>query len=235
MPNAFQAGSYLAAVGVYLMLVALGSATIQWNYFLPSINSITADNQVLLTFDDGPDEHYTPLILDILQQSQIKAVFFLIGSKVVQYPDIVQRIHQEGHLIGNHTTSHSNSLPWANTAKLQQDITECAKVIAQVTGSTPRLFRPPFGVTTPRYARVIKRLGLQSIGWSIRSLDTTITEESKLLQRILHQVRGRDIVLLHDTQEVTMKVLPQIIQQISNKGYTFALPEDCFKERVYEA
>lgn len=220
-------------LGVYVAITALGSSKIGLNYFLTSQSTIKENNQVLLTFDDGPDETYTPLILDQLKENNIKAVFFLIGKKAEANPFLVRRIVNEGHTIGNHSYSHHNLLPLFSTDKLFEDIDQCTQILFSISGLTTQLFRPPFGVTTPRYASSMKKTGMFSVGWSLRSMDTVCTDAKQLLNKIDRNVKGNDIILLHDTQRVTSDAISDIIALIRNKNLKFALPASCF-ENIYE-
>jgi peptidoglycan/xylan/chitin deacetylase (PgdA/CDA1 family) len=217
---------------IYFLVTAFGSANIQWNYFVKSQCKVADPNQILLTFDDGPDQNFTPIILDVLQQFEVKAVFFLIGEKVDRHPELVSRIIQEGHMIGNHTYSHRSTLPWLRVNKLTEEIQACSLAIKTAVGIEPLLFRPPFGVTTPRYLAALRRNKLHSVGWSVRSLDTVIKEDKVLIQKVVSALKGGDIVLLHDTQSVTARVLPDLIKLIRANKWSLAIPQNCFENQL---
>lgn len=217
----------------YLIVTAFGSAMIQWNYFLKSTNAISDPKKVLLTFDDGPHPRFTPQILDQLKEHNIKAVFFLIGKNAENYPAIVNRILAEGHTIGNHSYSHHHFLPLFSKGALRKDINQCTEVLYRITGLKTKLFRPPFGVTTPRYQVILKEKNMVSIGWSLRSMDTTIKTVSRLTEKIAKNIDECKIVLFHDNQQVTVDSLTGIINIIRNRNLSFELPEDCFEE-IYE-
>lgn len=202
---------------LYTGLLALGSGFIQFDFFLKSINQLSRDG-ISLTFDDGPDPITTPKILDILKANNVKASFFLIGRKAKDYPDIVKRIQEEGHVIGNHSYSHSNFLPLLPGALLKRDILKCNELLNKLTGSQVTLFRPPFGVTNPNYRRVLRKLRLTSVGWSLRSLDTTAKSAQEVLNKVIPELKNSNIVLLHDTQESTIEALPTIIEECHKNG-----------------
>lgn len=202
---------------VYICFLVVGSIFIRFNFFLNSVNNLNSDG-VSLTFDDGPDPITTPKILEILNQYNVKASFFLIGSKVQKYPEIVRRIHDEGHSIGNHSFSHSNFLPFKPDYFLKRDILKCNKLLTEITGGEIKLFRPPFGVTNPNYRRVLRKLNLKSVGWSVRSMDTTANSKQIVLDKVIPALKNRDVVLLHDTQKTTLEALPNIIQYCQNNG-----------------
>lgn len=218
---------------IYGAITAAGSAKIGLNYFLKSQLTIHDNDEVLLTFDDGPDEKYTPVVLDVLNKEGIKAVFFLIGKNAEQHPGLVRRIIAEGHVIGNHSYSHAGQLPFFSRKNFQHEIIHCSEVFRNITGLRPRLFRPPFGVTTPRYAKVLSRMDMVSVGWSLRTMDTVMKEASQLAEKVGNSVKGGDIILLHDTRSVTAEALPEIIRQIKGKRLNFASPHLCF-EVLYE-
>ena len=108
------------------------------------------EKAVALTFDDGPDPIHTPRILNILEENNIKATFFLIGSKIETYPELVKRIYEEGHIIGNHTFSTPSYTLW-NSNKIYEDIRKTNDIIYKITGKFPFFFRPPSGVTICLY------------------------------------------------------------------------------------
>lgn len=158
----------------------------------------TTEKVVALTFDDGPDPHYTPQVLDILKTHHVQATFFCIGQKVEMYPAIILRMQAEGHLIGNHSYEHSNRFPLFPLKKMVADLSRTQKSLEQITGTSHPLFRPPFGVTNPTIAKAIRQLDYTTIGWSIRSLDTQISSPEKVLRRITRQLSPGAVILLHD-------------------------------------
>ncbi len=210
---------------VYVLIVVYGSSQIRANYFVKSINR-GIKNGVTLTFDDGPHPEITPKILEVLSKENIKASFFLIGKNAEQYPSLVNEIINQGHVVANHSYCHQNSLGFFNEAKLRRDFEKCNNIITKITGRQPAFFRPPFGVTNPRFANVLAKLNMVSIGWSIRSLDTIITSTEALLKKIVPSLKRGSIILLHDTQQVTLDVLPQLIQHCKNNNIKIvSLPE----------
>ncbi|ACT93210.1 polysaccharide deacetylase family protein [Dyadobacter fermentans] len=208
----------LAAIALlFVSVTAYGSAQIQANYFLKSINrgKIRA---ISLTFDDGPDPDSTPRILDTLLENNLKATFFVIGRKAVSHPELLRRIVEEGHTIANHSYSHHYLIALFSTQKLQTDIQRCNDAIRDITGHVPLFFRPPFGVTNPRYAAVLKDLQMQSIGWSLRSMDTRAKNKYQLIRKIISKLKAKDIVLLHDHLPLTADTLPDIIGHCREMG-----------------
>lgn len=220
-------------VVLHLVAVIYGSLTIQSNYFLTSINKCKKKS-ISLTFDDGPDPDTTPKILDILAEKGVKATFFVIGKKAAARPDLVRRIISEGHIVGNHSYSHSYFLGFFSKSRLQADIEKANQILVDIIGKKTLYFRPPFGVTNPRYARVLKALGMTSIGWSLRSLDTKAKTKYQLIDRVLTNITRKDIVLLHDNQRVTLDALEDIIEHFKQKGLKMESLPEVIDIRPYE-
>ncbi|TDE10279.1 polysaccharide deacetylase family protein [Dyadobacter psychrotolerans] len=207
----------MGALGLlYLGITAYGSYQIQTNYFFTSIHK-GKKKAVALTFDDGPDPEFTPQILDILKEKKVKATFFVIGKKAEKYPELLRRIDEEGHTIANHSYSHHVLIAFFSTARLTNDLARCNEVITAAIGKTPTLFRPPFGVTNPRYPKALRENGLDSIGWSLRSMDTQARNKYRLIDNIISKLRRSDIILLHDRLAVTTHALEDIIEHINSR------------------
>ncbi|RQO29782.1 polysaccharide deacetylase family protein [Taibaiella sp. KBW10] len=215
----------------FLGITILACIKIQWNFFLTSVNRIPLSfkqlsegtTPVALTFDDGPHE-LTESVLDILKAEQVKATFFLIGKNIAGREAILQRMKDEGHLIGNHSYEHSVHFDWQSTKKMALELQACNEAIQSVTGFTPTIFRPPFGVTNPNLAKAVTQLNMQSIGWNVRSMDTVAKDASILKKKILSKTRANSIILLHDRCAVTVELLPELIRALKEKGYSFTFP-----------
>jgi len=160
----------------------------------------TGQRRIAISFDDGPDGERTKRVLEVLQKHQIKASFFLIGKKIAGQENLVKKIHQEGHLIGNHSFAHDFWYDLKNEKAILEDLQLGQKAIENASGIRTKLFRPPYGVTTPNIGKALKTLKLETIGWSLRSFDTTAKTKEELLKRV-EKVKDGDIVLFHDTTE----------------------------------
>jgi peptidoglycan-N-acetylglucosamine deacetylase len=182
---------------------------------------------VALTFDDGPDPVYTPKLLDLLREKDVKATFFVIGKRADQYPEIVRRAWTEGHLVGNHTWSHYPLFCFLMPGRLRSEIERGAESIRRSCGSSPSLFRSPVGLRHPLLAPFLEDAGLEYISWSIRTLDTFTANSSALAQRILSRVAGGDIILLHDRlprgTDAMLQALPRVIDELRERGFEFVL------------
>ncbi|MDB5235131.1 MAG: polysaccharide deacetylase family protein [Hymenobacter sp.] len=218
----------------YVGGVAYGSARISSSFFIETTGSGNTTRQAIaLTFDDGPVST-TPLILEILRKHEAPAAFFCIGNRVVKNPDLLKQIADEGHLIGNHSFSHHFLFDLFSTRKFTAEIAATDNAIAAVIGRRPRLFRPPYGVTTPNLARAIRKAGHVCIGWSVRSLDTVITEDRKLLGNMLTALKPGAVFLFHDSSLATVKMLDEFIEQAKRRGFSVVPLDQLFHIAPYE-
>lgn len=205
---------------IYLHLLVLGAIYIRWNFYLHSFNSGKNEKYIALTFDDGPADE-TNTILDILKELDVKAAFFSIGKNAEKFPALVKRWDEEGHLVGNHSYAHGFNFDWQSSDKMAMEIDRTNQAIQAVINKKPLLFRPPYGVTNPNLARAVKRTGMHSVGWSVRSFDTSAKNADQLLTRVLSKLKGGDIILLHDSMAVTRTILTDLIIKAREKGFTF--------------
>lgn len=208
-------------VKLFAIIQFCGAYFIGLNFHLTSINSLnTTEKKVLLTFDDGPHTN-TVKVLEVLKKYDVKALFFVIGKNIQGNEAILKQIVSDGHQIGNHSFSHHNFIDLWSTKKVTKDFVTCQKLIEQYQPNT-KLFRPPYGVTNPNIAKAVKTLGLQSIGWNVRSYDTSIKDVEKIKQRVLSQLKPGAIILLHDRLDFMPELLETLIPAIKEKGYGFS-------------
>lgn len=227
---------YLLQIPVlYVLILAYGSAFIGAGFFMKSICKAPSQEKILaLTFDDGPDPEKTPKILEILKQHGISATFFVIGKKIQGAESILKKIKEEGHLLANHSFSHSYFFDFYSTKKVTADLQAANNTIREVAGVTPRLFRPPYGVTNPNIAAAVKKLSLTSIGWNVRSLDTVINDQEKLYKRVISRIRPGSILLFHDTGVHTIETLKEVILFAQKNGYTIVGLDKMLSLKTYE-
>ena len=182
--------------------------------------------RVALTFDDGPGEA-TPLILDTLKASGVRATFFLCGQNVERYPEIARRIAAEGHEIGNHTYSHPH-LFWKSPGRIAWEITRAQDVIERVTGCRPAVFRPPFGVRWFGLSTILANHNLRMVMWSVSGVDWK-SPASRITDRVAKRTRAGSIILLHDgvpqnepgDRMPTATALPEVVRTLRQR-YRFA-------------
>ncbi len=192
---------------------------------------------VSLTFDDGPSI-YTKQILTILDSYDIKATFFIVGEALIKYPEIIQQIKAENHVIGNHTWNHPSIINLTHV-ELSDQILQTNLAIKNILGEEPTLFRAPYGDINQDSRNIIHHLGLTSVLWNVDSLDWSINDSALLQKRIQTYTKTDSIILLHDgdqfgsgPRDVTIHALPNIIEWLLNAGFHFlTIPEfhnQCF-------
>ncbi len=198
---------------IWLSVTIVGSFHIRWNYFLKAkhYNYQVNDEVIAITFDDGPNKEFTPKVLELLKKYHVKGTFFLIGKQVEENSEIVKEMIQQGHIIGNHTYSHSNNFGFFKTEKVISELKQTNAIVEKLVGLKMNLFRPAFGVTNPRISKAVKSLNLTPIGWNIRSLDTTKISQEKIFNKITQNIKKGDVLLLHDTNKKTVEVLEQLL------------------------
>ena len=156
---------------IYLSILFCGSYFIRLGFFLKSICSGPAKEKcIAISFDDGPAGENTDRILDILKDYQVQAAFFCIGKNISGREEQLNRMIQEGHIIGNHSFSHHRFFDLFSAEKMLGELNEMSQSCRSITGYSPRFFRPPYGVTNPNLRKAVTQGGFISIGWSIRSL-----------------------------------------------------------------
>lgn len=219
-----------------LLFLIWASADIGSNIYLRTIcKGDTTDKVVALTFDDGPDGDTTPRVLDVLKGYGLKATFFLIGNRAKADPLLVSRMCQEGHIVANHTNSHKGIFPLSGSKIVEQEIEETQKTLSSIVGKTPKLFRPPFGVTNPIIGRVVTRKGLTAIGWSIRSLDTVSSRSrNEVCEKVVRNLYPGAIVLLHDVCKDADVLLNMLIPKILELGYRIVPLNELLDIECYE-
>ena len=184
---------------------------------------------VALTFDDGSSAQYTPQILDILKDNGVHATFFVIGSNVIKYPELVKREIKEGHAVGNHTWSHPLFAPLESKKQLHDEITRPDSAIYNATGVHSSLFRPPHGWCSPWMVKSAESMGYDVVNWTIDPNDWKHPKSNIIVKRIETSLGKNAIILLHDGlelkddpgQENTVQALREIIECFKKKGYQF--------------
>ena len=219
----------------WFVLTVWASFDVRLNYFVKthSSNKNISQNRIALTFDDGPTES-TPEILNLLEKFNQKATFFCIGKQVEKHPEIAKRIVNEGHIIANHTWSHTNKMGFLSEKEVINEIASNQKTIKKATGKECRLFRPPFGVTNPNIANACKKLNVSVIGWNIRSLDTVIASKTRILNRIIPRIKKGSVILLHDTSKKTVEVLEQLLINLKEKEFQSVPVDELLQIKAYK-
>lgn len=218
---------YIVPSLLFVLLTGIGSANIRLNFFMEATHSLstTESQTIALTFDDGPSLEYTPKVLALLEKYKANGTFFCIGEKITQLPNLIKTIHEKGHTIGNHSFSHRNSFPIFSKSRIVRELEQTNQWIYDITGVQCKLFRPPFGVTNPTIAKAVRILGMQTIGWNIRSFDTSIKNPDQVIKNVTSKIKPGAIILLHDDRPDVPKILEAILLYAQENNYTcVALP-----------
>ncbi len=207
-----------AAVGLsYLFCYGGFEGPIDWAMDT-TVHASRDRRKIALTFDDGPDPEHTPPLLDTLAELGVKATFFVVGHKVLAHPELLVRIAREGHEIGNHTYNHPY-LPLTRSRAVLDEIARTDAVIRDITGTVPRLARPPYGGRSPRNVRAFARAGKQLVLWDVNSFDWKGKPPVDVAARVMSRVRPGSIVLLHDTCPATSASVRHIVEGVRAQSY----------------
>lgn len=181
--------------------------------------------RVAITIDDGPDPRVTPSVLSILDRFGVAATFFCIGERVDRHRDLAREIVRRGHAIENHSYHHSHAFSLLGAGTQHADIARAQECIADATGVAPVFFRAPAGLRNPLLQPVLARLGLQLASWSRRGYDTVSRDPGKVLHRLTRNLRGGEILLLHDGHAahtaagtaVAVEILPPLLEALRER------------------
>jgi len=224
------AGALAGAGGVALGARAMFSP--RSSLLIPTISRGTDQpfRSVALTFDDGPHPDTTPRILDILRAESVIATFFVIGVHALHHPDLVGRMHEEDHLIGNHSHHHHYSGTFGRVVYWQRELESADRAIEAVIHRRSLLFRPPMGFRSVPMARALRRSGHSVITWTRSARDGVTTSAERILERLADRAAPADILLLHDgaaprsggNREATVAALPRLIARLRDRGLSIA-------------
>lgn len=178
--------------------------------------------KIALTFDDGPHPVYTEQLLDGLSERGIKGTFFLLGKLCECYPEIVERIAQEGHLIGNHTYSHIQ-LTKNNLELFQEELIKTNELLEALTGQPVTYVRPPFGVWNKKLE---ENLNMIPVFWNIDPLDWCTSNSDNVCYRVTSKAKENAIVLLHDSYKSTVEATLKIIDELISEGFEFVTVDE---------
>ncbi len=202
---------------------------------LPDIAPYRTGKTVYLTFDDGPDDKNTPAVLDILREAGVKATFYVTGRQAEAHPDVLQRIYDEGHAIGNHSYDHRYEKLYPDVNGFLAEMERTDEIIYGILGVRPLILRAPggrIGHFTAAYAPAIRANGYVEHDWNVSSADAApghpVAQDfiDNISSETDQEVAARTaIILMHSSEghEETVKALPKIIELLKAKGYTFGV------------
>ena len=178
--------------------------------------------KVALTFDDGPHPSYTQQLLDGLKERGVVATFFVIGENASAHPELLKRMQEEGHLIGNHTYSHVQ-LRKNNRKAFEEEIVATNEVIRQITGMETMYIRPPYGTWDKVYEQ---KLNMIPVLWTVDPLDWCSQNSDRVVEKVISKTKENDIILLHDIYESSVTAALEIVDVLQEKGYRFVTVEE---------
>jgi peptidoglycan/xylan/chitin deacetylase (PgdA/CDA1 family) len=184
--------------------------------------------QIALTYDDGPNDPHTLRLLDVLARSEVHATFFLMGSRVLQRPDIAREVAARGHVIGNHTFTHP-LLTLKSEHEIRSELSACHTALQDAIGDHSNLFRPPFGGRRPAVLRITREIGLDPVMWNVTGYDWNAPPAEVIEQKVVKRMQGGDVILLHDggheqmgaDRSQTVLASERLIARCKSEGYEF--------------
>jgi peptidoglycan/xylan/chitin deacetylase (PgdA/CDA1 family) len=185
----------------------------------------TRKNAVALTIDDGPHPMWTPKVLDLLAEHEVRATFSVIGEQAQAYPKLVRRVVRAGHGICNHSMTHPQPFGARSTAAIRREIVDAQSAISDAAGEEPELFRSPGGSWTEAVLDVADELGLAPVGWSVDPRDWSMPG-TNAIEHTLLQAQAGDILLCHDgggNRAQTVAALDAVLPQLSAEGLRFVV------------
>lgn len=188
----------------------------------------TNEKKIYLTFDEGYENGFTPQILDVLKEMNVPAAFFITGPYLKTEQELVKRMVNEGHIVGNHTVNHPSMPDVTSDEKLEKELTELDKNFYELTSSNMKYLRPPKGEFSERTLALAQKAGYKTILWSNAYVDWTNNGNSpeNAFEKVTKYLHNGCIILLHAVSEDNAKALPEIINYARQKGYTFVGLDD---------
>lgn len=182
--------------------------------------------KIALTFDDGPHPFYTEQLLDGLKERGVVVTFFVTGEHASLHPDIIKRMQEEGHLIGNHTYSHIQ-LRSDNRREFVEELQLTSRVIKEITGEDTLYVRPPYGAWDKSLE---KELNMIPVLWTVDPLDWCSEDVGCIVRRVTDKVGENDIILMHDYYETSVTAALEIVDKLSEEGFVFVTVEEILFE-----
>ncbi|MCH5260130.1 MAG: polysaccharide deacetylase family protein [Lachnospiraceae bacterium] len=189
-------------------------------------DSAEDSKKIALTFDDGPHPYYTEQLLDGLKERGVKATFFVLGKHAEQYPELVERMSEEGHLVGNHTYSHMQ-LNQRNSEAFKEELVKTSRLIEELTGQEVQYVRPPYGTWNKNFE---EELNMFPVLWTIDPLDWSSKNVTGIVNKVTNKAKDNSIILLHDEYKTTVTAALQIVDELQEEGYEFVTVEEILFE-----
>lgn len=185
-------------------------------------NAMADSKKIALTFDDGPHPYYTEQLLDGLKERGVHATFFVTGKHVEMYPEMIERMNEEGHLVGNHTYSHMQ-LNKSNGDSFKEELVKTNELIEKLTGQEVQYVRPPYGAWDKKFE---KELNMFPVLWTIDPLDWCSDNVACIVQKVTDKAKENSIILMHDEYKSTVTAALQIVDILQEEGYEFVTVDE---------
>jgi peptidoglycan-N-acetylglucosamine deacetylase len=229
--TAMAAASAAAAMASYQSM----SPTGQW-YGRTFTGLASGTKKLALTYDDGPNDPHTLQLLEVLAKHGVRATFFLIGNFVRERPNIAREVINGGHVVGNHTYTHP-LLTFKSAAVIRKELTDCRSTLQDVIGQHSNLFRPPFGGRRPEVLRIAREFSLTPVMWNVTGYDWTAPPAAEIERKVSSQIRGGDVILLHDgghrqmgaDRSQTVSATDNLIHHYKSQGWQFVTIPEMFQ------
>ena len=228
----WKRGLLIGFLGLTLTLAAAGFRVRmekEAQKVLAGANAVEAGietRRIALTFDDGPHPYYTDLLLDGLAERGVKVTFFLLGENIEGREDVIRRMSEEGHLIGNHTFYHVdiNSLSMEEACA---EIRDTSEAIRAITGQQVEYVRPPYGNWNKELECQVMMI---PVFWTLDTLDWKVKNTDRIVREVLEDVEENDVILMHDSYRTTVEAALRIVDELQKKGYEFVTADELILE-----
>ena len=195
----------------------------------------TMEKVLYLTFDAGYENGCTAKILDVLQKHQVPAAFFLVGNYIERNADLVRRMVQEGHIVGNHTMHHYDMSKLSDKASFAKELTDLESLYRETTGQEmPKYYRPPQGIYSEENLKMAHELGYKTVFWSLAYVDWNNDNQptpEQAFSKLLPRTHDGAVVLLHSTSRTNGEILDELLTKWKDMGYRFGTLEELFSDK----
>ncbi len=213
----------LFGIDMLLLCILAGNIAEQKAKEVMAVNSRSmTPKKIALTFDDGPNAEYTEMLLNGLEERGVSATFFLLGKEVEKHPQIVEMIHEKGHLIGTHSYEHVNLKNLSDEAAVEQ-VDKTNTAIYNITGEYPEFIRPPFGSWK---SNLDYETNMIEVLWDIDPLDWKTNNAGVVTKRVVDKAKEDDIILMHDASKSSVEAALEIVDELKEEGYMFVTVDE---------
>ncbi len=225
----------LIAIVLAVLVVITNTGTVYFGYALrqvPIYSVETSEKKVALTFDAAWGSDKTSKIVNLLQQNQVEATFFLVGFWIEQNEEKVKEIDTAGFDIGTHSNTHPK-MSTLSSSQIENELKISSEMLTKITGKPVKFFRPPFGDYNDNLLKIAGNLGLKTIQWDVDSLDWKGLSASEILSRVKKSVKNGSIILFHNNSDQILEALPLVIDYLKQQGFSMVKMSNLVYESNY--